>query len=233
MRDDVSIETLRDRLSCAAVSYDLERRGYGNRRGVPDSVIWLGAKNTPFRRLVPILIELEGNFNNAIDDFEKFSHREDKDYPNHVRWPIIGIEEPASINLPLRYDIRSITSLTATAQRHAKEADLHRTVQQWVRNCDDYINTSAFIRRYENTGVIWWQLDITLIGGHKYKVKTPIIFDPGENLQEIIESRFNYPTLPSLVVVNGRASGHRIEQYNTQVKFLRVVPASLKNPDYQ
>lgn len=222
-----TIDEIVDRLD-DGVRVTPDRRGFGKRRGVPDSVFWLSPPNDDIpSKLLPILVELEGTFVGASDDFEKFAARaNDEQYQYHLEWPIFDVVGQSPIKREIKYDVIGIRATQLAQQWSVSECKMHEAFQQWCNRFQSEFSVSITDRQYGDTVVLNWNLDITLFG-HNISTCIPFILHPGSNVTSVVENRLNPPTIPSIVVVNDKYGDRdaAVYHHNTQVQFPVVIPS--------
>lgn len=205
-----------------------DRRGFGKKRGVPDSVFWLSPPHDDIpSRLLPILVELEGTFAGASDDFAKFAARDDDDqYQYHLEWPMLDAVGQSPIRRDVKYDIVGIRASQLARQWSVSEGEMHDAFQKWCDRFQSEFSVSTTDRQYGDTVVLKWSLDITLFG-HDVSTCVPLIVDPGSNVSSVVETRLNSPTIPSVVVVNNKYDDRDTATYHhsTQIRFPSIIPS--------
>ena len=205
-----------------------DRRGFGKKRGVPDSVFWLSPPHNDIpSRLLPILVELEGTFTGAYDDFAKFAARADDDqYQYHLVWPMLDAVGQSPIRRDVEYDVVGIRASQLAQQRSVSEGEMHDAFQRWCGRFQPEFSVSATDRQYGDTVVLEWKIEITLFG-HKVSTSVPFILNPGSNVTSVVETRLNVPKIPSVVVVNNKYDDRDTATYHhsTQVRFPSIIPS--------
>jgi hypothetical protein len=200
-----------------------ERRGFEHRRGVPDSVFWLTPADSRFTcKPLPVLIELEGSFANAVDDFAKFANRYDKqeEYQYSVQAPIIGDLGTERTLERMQYDIIGIRANLLTDQNEINEGRMHEEFSSWFKIFQTNINTAASIKHHLSQTVVEWHLSFTMFG-HEFATKIPFILSGSNAVNGDIIARVGCPTLPGVVVVNNKhdSRDHTDLYHNTAVEF--------------
>ena len=208
-----------------------DRRGFGKQRGVPDSVFWLSPATDDIpSKLLPILVELEGSFNGAADDFTKFADRaDDEEYQYYLQWPIFDIVEQAPISRGIEYDVIGIRATQLTQQWSIEEQDMHEAFNDWCKKFKSKFKTTTTVLEVGDTAVLKWNIEITMFG-HKYSIYIPFILDPGSNLETVLNKRLDTPKIPSVVVVNQKYDNREGTSYyhDTQIRFAEIVPSKLQ-----
>lgn len=222
---------LRRGLERSPVSCKPERRGYETRRGVPDCVVWVHPEDFTISRCFPILYELEGigGYHQGKEDAEKFADRYGDDtHQYHLRWPTLGNTGIDSTTAEIHYELRSAPSAAVTGEFSTSEERFYKVIKKWANGEKKGFRTSAHIKQYADTEVVWWTVEFTAFSGHKFKVKTPFIVQSGSNLDRVINTRFGRIELPMLVVVDGLPSSHRHSlPLETAIEFPVLAPASI------
>ena len=208
------------------VSITSDRRGFGKKRGVPDSVFWLAhrVEDIP-TQLLPILVELEGSFHGAADDFEKFAARSnDEEYQYYLQWPICEVVDQDPIQRTFKYDVIGIRSSQLTDISSIDEREMHNRFDSWCQRFRSTFDTAASSQRYGDTVVIDWKIRFKMFG-QEITSSIPLIWDPGPDLQLVLQRRIDPPTIPSVVVVNNKYDGvdSTTYQYSTEVRFPTVL----------
>lgn len=225
VRDEVltSIKTALE----GPVSIDCERRGFERRRGVPDSVFWLKPADDRFDcRVLPILVELEGTFTNALDDFAKFSARyEDDDYQYSVQTPVIGDTAPSRCLKKMRYDVIGIRANSVSDDHEIEEDQMHDALSSWFERFKTNIQTRVSVIRHLPQEVIKWHLSFTMFG-HDFKTSIPIILAGPEPVNDDTVLRLPVPSIPSIVVVNNKYDSRESSElhHETAIEFSAIHP---------
>lgn len=205
-----------------------DRRGFGKKRGVPDSVFWLSPPHDDIpSKLLPILVELEGTFAGASDDFAKFAARaDDEQYQYHLEWPIFDVVGQSPIRRDIKYDVIGIRATQLAQQWSVSEREMHEAFQEWCNRFQSEFSVSTTDRQYGDTVVLNWSLDITLFG-HDISTCIPFILNPGSNVTSVVENRLNSPTIPSVVVVNDKYDDRdtAVYHHSTQIQFPMIIPS--------
>jgi len=215
-------------LSESGVELTPQPRGFGKKRGVPDSVVWVRPEAIAVNRVFPILVELEGRLFN-VDDFKKFARRTsaEEPYQHHIELPIINAEAaPLSATLP--YDIFALGSQLLTNQADPSESQFHDAVRNWFAEYSDTFETDARITVRENTRLVWWSIVFTMFG-HMFKTQIPFVVDAGPTLHEILRLQASRIVIPSIAVIKGKRSGESagIDRHETDIQFTRFASAQL------
>ncbi|WP_226483086.1 hypothetical protein [Natrinema amylolyticum] len=209
------------------VSIDCERRGFERRRGVPDSVFWVKPADDRFEyRLLPILVELEGTFANALDDFSKFANRyDDTDYQYSVEAPVIGDSAPDRCLKRMKYDVIGIRANSITDDHDIKEEKMHDALSSWFDRFKANIQTRVSVIRHLPQKVIEWHLSFTMFG-HNFETVVPFIFSERESVSDETIERLTVPSLPGIVVVNNKydSRDHTELQHKTAIEFSAIHP---------
>ncbi len=182
-----------------------DRRGFGKDRGVPDSVFWLRPSDDRFTgRPLPLLVELEGSFGGAMDDFAKFADRYgDPGYQYCIQWPIIGDVGREPLVLPIQYEIIGIRANQLTNDRDISERHMHSAFKDWFERFLPRFETTATIREFLDVPYIEWHVEFPFFG-HTFECTLPVIITGGGELVDGVVERMASPTLPCVVVVNGK-----------------------------
>lgn len=190
------------------VSITAERRGFETRRGVPDSVFWLAPASERIEcRPLPVLVELEGSFGGAADDFEKFASRyDDEEFQYHLEWPVVGTTGRESIQRRARYDIIGIRANQVAAARSISEREMHQAFSSWFDKFQSAFEVTTRIRRHGSTEIVWWEIEYVMFG-HRVETGVPFVVTAGEEIEEVLEHRIPSSTVPGVVVVNGKYDG--------------------------
>lgn len=182
-----------------------DRRGFGKRRGVPDSVFWLRPSDNRFtKQPLPILIELEGTLSNAMDDFAKFASRYmEPEYQYSIQWPVIGDKGREPLWLPVQYEIIGVRANQLTSQRNISERAMQSKFEAWFDRFLDQFETEATVRKFLDITFIEWRVAFTMFG-HEFESQVPVIINCDRNIIDDIIERMVLPRLPCIVVVNGK-----------------------------
>jgi hypothetical protein len=222
-----TIDEILDRLD-DGVRVTPDRRGFRSKRGVPDSVFWLSPPDDDIpSKLLPILLELEGTFAGASDDFEKFAARaDDEQYQYHLEWPTFDVVRQSPIKREIKYDVIGIRAAQLAQQWSVSEGKMHEAFQQWCNRFQSEFSISITDRQYGDTVVLSWSLDITLFG-HDISTYIPFILHPGSNVTSVVENRLNPPTIPSVVVINDKYDDPdaTVYHHSTEIQFPVVIPS--------
>lgn len=201
---DISCQDVATALA-GPVEVTAERRGFETRRGVPDSVFWLAPSSEQIDcRPLPVLVELEGSFGGAAADFEKFASRyRDEGFQYHLEWPIIGATKREPTERRTRYDIIGIRANQVAGSRNISEREMHQEFSEWFEQFQSTFEISTQIRRYGSTDVVRWRLEFVMFG-HRFETDVPFIITIGDNIEQVLKHRIPSPTIPGVVVVNGK-----------------------------
>jgi len=216
------------------VSVVPERRGFERRRGVPDSVFWLTPADDRFTcKPLPILVELEGTFANAVDDFAKFAERYDdeNEYQYSVQAPVIGDHDTERRLKQMQYDIIGIRANLLTADDEIKEREMHEELKSWFERFHAKIHTEASVRRYSPQTIIDWSIKFSIFR-HRFETVVPFILAGPQSVSEVTISRLSTPTIPGVVVVNNKydSRDHTELRYKTAVEFPTLHPIRFREP---
>lgn len=209
-----------------------DRRGFGKDRGVPDSVFWLRPSDDRVNgRLLPFLVELEGSFGGAKEDFAKFARRYgDPGYQYCVQWPVIGTVGRDPLSLPIQYEIIGIRANQLTSDREISERQMHAAFEDWFDRFLSRFETTATIREFLEIPFIEWHIEFSMFG-HRFECSVPVLINRGEELVDEEIKRMVSPTLPCVVVVNGKYDGRSTDTdvHNTTIEFLTSNPIKFKD----
>lgn len=210
-----------------AVSVTAERRGFETRRGVPDSVFWLAPSSDRIEcRPLPVLVELEGSFGGAADDFEKFANRySDEEFQYHLEWPVIGATGRESIERRTKYDVIGIRASQVATSRDVSEREMHQAFSNWFDKFQSGFEVSTQIRHYGSTEVVRWNIEYVMFG-HRFKTAVPFVVTVGEEIEKVLKHRVPPPTVPGVVVVNGKYDGRSAttNYHRTQIELPPIRP---------
>lgn len=199
-----------------------ERRGFDKARGVPDSVFWLSPSHSAFScRPLPVLVELEGSFAGAADDFAKFARRHgDPGYQYHLEVPIVGLADVEPIFAPIKYEVIGIRANTLTGQPSVEEEMMHEEIQRWFDRFVSAFETGITIREHLSPTIIRWELEFTMFG-YDFETHVPFILDRDEPLDDDFLRQVNFPTVPGIVVVNNKFDARETATYRhtTAIEF--------------
>lgn len=210
-----------------------ERRGFERRRGVPDSVFWLTPADSRFTcKPLPILIELEGSFANAVDDFAEFADRYDdqEEYQYSVKAPIIGDRGAERHLKKMHYDIIGIRANLLTDENEIEEGQMHEEFTNWFDKFQMDIDTEASVKHHLSQTVIEWNLSFTMFG-HRFETSIPFVLSGSQAVEEETIKRLGLPTLPGVVVVNNKhdSRDHTDLHYKTAVEFPTLHPIRFRD----
>ncbi len=210
-------EALREPVNVVA-----ERRGFAKRRGVPDSVFWLSPADDRLPdHLLPVLIELEGTFTGAAADFEKFAARySDDDYQYHLEFPVVGAESIDSIRKSVCYDIIGIRTNSLTDANSIGEQRMHGEYQAWFERFLPNFETDVTIQSFKDPTIVIWSVKFTMFS-HRYETMIPFIVSDGEVPSDDFLDRLPKPTVPCIVVINGKYDQHEhtTSYHQTAIEF--------------
>jgi len=217
----LSTEEVRSALSNSSIEFTEERRAFGNRRGVPDVVVWLSPDHDAFPdRILPVLIELEGSFSGAASDFEQFGQRyEDSDYQYYLQWPA-GSENVNRFTRNTKYDIAGVPARRLGHGPKLKEREMYSIIVDWFEEFTPTFDWTVSERQYEDTIVLNWELEFRMYG-HEFYTSVPYFIKVGNNLQTIIKRYISPPIVPSVVVINNEYGSNKdtISYHNTMIEF--------------
>lgn len=221
-------ERLSQILSESGVEFIPQPRGFGKKRGVPDSVVWIRPEAIAVNRVIPILVELEGQLFN-VDDFEKFARRTtaDEPYQHHIELPMVdGEAAPLSTTLP--YDIFAFGGQLLTDNAELTEQQFHDAIRNWFEEYGDTFETDARITVRGKTRLVWWSVVFTILG-HTFKTQVPFVVDAGPNLHEILRLQASRIVIPSIAVLNdeNRREQAGVKHFETDIRFTRFASAQL------
>ena len=209
------------------ITVDCERRGYDRRRGVPDSVFWVKPADDRFSsRLLPILVELEGTFANAIDDFSKFASRyDDSGYQYSIEIPVIGDSAPDRYLKRFKYDVIGIRANSISDHHEIEEEEMHETLSSWFNRFKTNVETSTSLIRHTPQKIIEWQISFTMFG-HNFETVFPIVISGHDSVCDETISRLTLPSLPCVVVINNKYDSrvYKQLQYETAIDFSTIHP---------
>lgn len=191
-----------------------ERRGFGKARGVPDSVFWLSPSHSAFScRPLPVLVELEGSFNGAADDFAKFAQRhQDPEYQYYLEVPIVGLANVEPVQVPIKYEVIGIRANTLTGQPAVEEETMHEAIQQWFERFISNFESRVTVRDHLSPTIIRWELEFTMFG-HNFQTQVPFVVGHDEPLAEDFLRQVNLPTVPGVVVINSKFDARESTAY--------------------
>jgi hypothetical protein len=211
----------------AGVEYRGEQRGFDKQRGVPDSVFWLRPADDRLTcQLFPVLVELEGTFAGAAPDFEKFAaRRDDPDYQYHLEWPVVGATSRDRIVDSMRYEIIGIRANQLAGHHSISERVMHEELAAWFDRFAPKFETSATVRDHLSPPIVEWSVAFTMFG-HHYEVQVPFFIGDGTEVDSDILRYVSTPTIPSVVVVNGKHDQREkaIVYHDTAIEFPSIHP---------
>jgi len=227
--DDSVVDSVREALE-GGVEVAPERRGFGKVRGVPDSVFWVRPDDNRFesvRRMLPILVELEGTFLNGLDDFEKFASRYD-DKGEHqycVKAPIIGESEVEGCMKKMRYEIIGIRANQIADDAEIIEKVMHDKFSSWFERLEGKIDTGTSVGYYDSQTVVEWEVTIRMFG-YEFETSFPFIISGSDSVSSDAIQSLRTPTLPSVVVVNNKycSRDHAEIALDTGIEFTLLHP---------
>lgn len=209
-----------------------ERRGFEKQRGVPDSVFWLSPADDRLPDyLLPVLIELEGTFTGATADFEKFAARYgDPDYRYHLEFPVIGVERPDPIKKSLCYDTIGIRTNSLTDANSIKEQRMHDECRAWFERFLPAFETDVTVQSFLDPTVLVWSVKFKMFS-HRYETMIPFIVSDGEEYSDEFLNRLPKPTVPCVVVINGKYDQHEHTSlyHQTAIEFPAKHPIRFDN----
>ncbi|WP_152031258.1 hypothetical protein [Natrarchaeobaculum aegyptiacum] len=215
---------LRDHLASSDVTLKTIPRGFGNERGVPDSVIWIEPTEISAPRMFPILIELEGCLSN-VDDFRKFARRSSKDEPYQHHLDLVSLETTTNeLELSTTYDIAAVGHrlLTNSSTSGLTESEFHDAIRNWVQENESSFHTSARITLLHETRIVWWQLSFSMYG-HQFKTQIPFIVDVGDRFSETFPLYASRIVIPAVAVTTDENPHKKsTARHPTSVHFRRV-----------
>jgi hypothetical protein len=211
------------------VSVFSERRGFGKARGVPDSVFWLSPADNRIRRnrILPVLIELEGTFTGAFDDFRKFADRygEEGEHQYSIQAPVVGELGTEGCLKRTKYDIIGIRANQLANADEIGEGQMHKEFDSWFENFRGKIRTRTSVKHHLPQTIIEWTVTMPMFG-HKFEASIPFILSESEPAMEETIDRLTSPALPSVVVVNNKydSRDHTTKNYETGVDLPTIHP---------
>ena len=230
---DVSLHDAIAALS-GPVSTRGERRGFAKRRGVPDSVFWVKPSDNRFHcHPLPILVELEGSFNGARADFRKFASRHnDPKYQYTLEFPILGVNSRDRIFRSVRYEVIGIRANMLSDKNSISEQEMHRGLDAWFNRFTSSFDVNLNVRDYLNPPIIEWELQFTMFG-HDFSTEVPFIVGNGPAITEDLLRRLSPPTIPGVVVVNGKTDSRveSIYSHRTAIDFPTVHPIRFQDTE--
>lgn len=217
----LSTEDVQSALSDAPIEVTKERRAFGNRRGVPDAVIWLSPGHSAFPdRTLPVLVELEGTFGGADADFEKFAQRHnDSKYQYRLEWPAAAEELPPVFRT-CKYDIAGIPARRLGSGYSVEEREMFALIADWFEDFTSTFDRTVTARQYGDTTVLYWDLEFRMYG-HRFQTTVPYFVNVGNDLQSTIERYISPPTVPSAVVINDEYGPNdaKVAYHETKIEF--------------
>lgn len=252
---------LRDRLEKSEVIVELQRRGRDPKPGRPDSMIWLRPKNLPVGQLVPLLVELEGagNYHASKTDVEKFAARHNPQkrpatdtFQYHLDLPTLDweyvrlldearsrkpyTEAPASMTVPVNYEMFTVPSTTVTGERHTTDAKLHRALREvfgeaWrKRETPPGFSSDARIEAIGGTEIVYWDVHWALPNAYKGTVSFPFIVNAGPEIETILRHEIDSISLPMMAVINGSpAAREETLRHETGIRFPGITLSRVSN----
>lgn len=240
-----------DRLDESEVIVELQRRGRDPKPGRPDSVIWLRPKDLPVGRLVPLLVELEGagNSHAAKIDIEQFAARHNPqkrpksdEFRYHLDFPTLDwefirsldgarsqkpfTEAPASMTVPVNYELFTVPSTTMTGERDTTDANLHRALREILgeawrqRVTPQGFSSDAHIEIIGETEIVYWNVHWSLPNARTGTVQFPFIVKAGPEIETVLRKDINPISLPMMAVINGSPSTmEETRTYETGIRF--------------
>lgn len=214
------------------VSIRGERRGFAKRRGVPDSVFWVKPADDRIHcHPIPILIELEASFNGARADFRKFAKRHnDPKYQYTLEFPILGINSRDRIFRGVRYEVIGIRTNMLSDKNEISEQEMHRGLEAWFDRFTSSFDVELNVRDYLNPPIIEWELEFTMFG-HDFSTEVPFIVGDGSDITKDVLRRLSPPTIPGIVVVNGKTDS-RVDitySHRTAIEFPTIHPIRFRD----
>lgn len=217
----LAVEEVQSILDNVAIETTEERRAFGSRRGVPDTVVWLSPEHTAFPdRILPVLIELESTFGGAADDFKKFAQRyDDSEYQYHIQWPATS-EDLDPLHRTSEYDIVGIPARRLGKGPAIKEREMYSTIVDWFEEFSPTFNQAVHKRKYGDTTVLNWELSFRMFG-HEFQTVVPFFLRTGRNMKATIEQYIPPPVLPSVVIINDEYGPkvNTTSYHNTMIEF--------------
>lgn len=214
------------------VSIRGERRGFAKRRGVPDSVFWVKPSDDRFHcHPLPILVELEGSFNGARADFKKFASRHnDAKYQYTLEFPVLGVNSRDRIFRPIQYEVIGIRANMLSNKNSISEQEMHRGLGTWFERFTSSFDVDLTVRDYLNPSIIEWELQFTMFG-HDFSTEVPFIVGDDHAITEDVLRRVSPPTIPGVVVVNGKTDSrvHSIYSHQTAIEFPTIHPIRFRD----
>jgi len=207
-------QKIKAKLETTGISLRSQRRGRGKLPGVPDSIVWIWPEALPTPECVPLLFELEnwGTFSNADRDAIEFGkrhstrHKSDNDeYEYTFRWPTIDVSRAPISTVSVTYELLGMSTATVvTAARNVTERQFHKSIRRYYRNNDSAIRTADVqIRRFGDTEVVFWYLEVNLFGSYTREIIVPFVLSFGSEFSTVVRQRFPTISLPMGVCVGG------------------------------
>ncbi len=250
---------LHDRLEEAVVIVEPERRGRDPRPGRPDSVLWLRPSGLAVKRLVPLLVELEGsgNYHAGKKDLEAFAERHDPSirsvsdgFQYHLNFPTLDrtwaktvkddkhyTEAAAPMTPDVEYEMFALPSSTVTEERTTCDGSLHQAIQQpfqsprRLQETPPGFDSGARIQTVGRTEIVFWTVDWQLPGGNTGTVSVPFIVKAGSHPEAVLREDLDPVSLPMAAVIDGAPSARSDTlQHETGVRFPYLSPANVTQP---
>lgn len=121
-------------------------------------------------------------------------------------------EAPASMTIPVSYELFSVPSATVVGERHTTDAKLHQALREifgeaWrQRVTPQGFSSDTRIETIGDTEIIYWQVHWTLPNATRGTVSFPFIVNAGSDIETVLRNEIDPISLPMMAVINGSPS---------------------------
>lgn len=104
---------------------------------------------------------------------------------------------------------------------------MHSAFSDWFDYFAPDFQTTTNVRRYSEMTVVVYHLNFTIFG-HDVSPSVPFIVESSDNVTRVLERRITAPTIPGVVVVNGKYDSRDRDTYHHETTIedppIRPVP---------
>jgi len=209
----------------------MQRKGFGSRKGSPDIIVWIRFYyvNSRIYWQIPLLVELESTFENALIDFKKFADRSYDD-PDKITIPIIVRSTVLFKHELCRADVNYIvreTSLYACGLNESSgEHELLEKIKDWANDFQKYISIRNCYRRFGEL-LSQFSFDLRMFGIVLRGDLPLILLDEVKDHDVHMMLQRDVIRVPALVVTKRFQGKEKVQHHPTWVK---IIWLSLNSP---
>lgn len=205
-------------------TYNIQRKGFKSKKGVPDIIVWfkIYCMNSKIYWQVPLLIELESVFENALIDFKKFADRSYSDL-DKITIPIIVKEryryKYEICKISVKYIIKEINIRACNLDESSGEHELFEKIKEWANESQNYISIGKYYKHF-NDYVLQFPFNLKIFNA-ALKGYLPLIYLNKINyydLYDILKQGIIH--LPSIVITKKFKGKEKIKNHQTWAKLI-------------